>query len=152
MSTTNLVIYVFLGLIVLIIVALIYRRIPKKLKVDDFTHEWRELQVLCKDKTTWPEAVTRADALLSKALKRRRFKGKSRGERMMSAQRIFTNNDDLWFAHNFYKKIVANPAMKLKDIDVKEALIGFRQALKDLGAFDDGKDLTDKTKPDEAQK
>lgn len=150
MSTTDLAIYVFVGLVVLALAVLVYRRIPKKLKVDEFTKEWRELQLLCKDKTTWPEAITRADSLLSKALKRRRFKGKSRGERMMSAQRIFSNNDDLWFAHNFYKKIVADPAMKLKDIDVKEALIGFRQALKDLGAFDDGKDLNDKTKNDEA--
>lgn len=122
-------------LVLLIVGTLIYRRIPKKLKVDDFTHDWRELQSLCKDKATWPEAITKADELLDRALKRRKFKGKSMGERMVSAQRVFTNNDDLWFAHNFRKKLAAEPDKKLKDVDVKDALVGFRQALKDLGAF-----------------
>lgn len=122
-------------LVALIIGSLIYRRIPKKLKVDKFQEDWKELQSFCRDKATWPEAITAADKLLDKALKKRKYKGKSMGERMVSAQRTISNNDQLWFAHNLVKKAVADPALKLKETDVKTALIGFRSALKDIGAL-----------------
>ncbi len=126
--TTGLVIALFLAVIV-------YRRLPKKLNVDRYVEDWKTLQSYCKDRKTWPQAISDADNLLDKALKRRKFKGKRMGERMVSAQRVITNNDQLWFAHNLAKKIVADPSMKLKEADVKTALFGFRQALKDLGAM-----------------
>ncbi len=119
----------------LIIGTLIYRRVPKKLKVDQFVDDWKELQLFCRDKKTWSEAIVEADKLLDKALKRRKYKGKSMGERMVSAQRSITDNDRLWFAHNLAKKVVAEPKTRLKEVDVKNALIGFRQALKDIGAL-----------------
>lgn len=111
---------------------------PKKLKVEKFIREWQELQLFCKDKTTWPNALAAADGLLDKALKRRKFKGKSMGERLVSAQRTLSNNDGVWFAHNLYKKILEKPTTRLRETDVKSALIGFRQALKDIGALPDG--------------
>ncbi len=121
--------------VLLVVLAVVYRRTPKRLQSDRFLDDWKELQAYCRDKNTWPQAITDADKLLDKALKRRKFKGKRMGERMVSAQRMISNNDQLWFAHNLAKKVVANPAMKLKETDVKTALIGFRQALKDLGAL-----------------
>jgi len=123
------------GLLLLVIAVLIMKRRPRKLKVDKFIDDWKELQSFCRDKSTWPDAVVEADKLLDKALKKRKFKGKSMGERIVSAQRKITNNDQLWFAHNLAKKIIADPGMKLKETDVKVALIGFRQALRDLGAL-----------------
>lgn len=123
------------GVLLLIVGAIVYKKLPKKLKVDQFVDDWKTLQGYCRDKATWPKAIEEADRLLDKALKRRKYKGKSMGERMVSAQRIITNNDQLWFAHNLAKKVIADPAMKLKETDVKSALIGFRQALKDIGAL-----------------
>lgn len=120
---------------VLTIATLVFRRVPKKLKADIYIGRWREIQGYCKDKQYWPQALTAADALLDTALKKRKFKGKSMGERMVSAQRLFTNNDGVWFAHNLYKKVVADPSTRLKEADMKAALLGFRQALKDLGAL-----------------
>ncbi|MBI1856957.1 hypothetical protein HY003_02215 [Candidatus Saccharibacteria bacterium] len=114
---------------------LILRRMPKKLKPEYFTANWRELQSLCGDRATWPLALLDADKLLDTALKRRRFKGKSMGERMVSAQRVLTENDSAWYAHNLVKKIVARPNAKLLKRDVKLALMGFRRALRDLGAL-----------------
>jgi hypothetical protein len=125
----------FGGIVVFCVAILIYRRIPKKLKVEQFIGDWKELQLYCRDKGTWPEAIKDADKLLDKALKRRKFKGKSMGERMVSAQRMITDNDRLWFAHNLAKKVIADPKFRLKENDVKNALIGFRQALKDIGAL-----------------
>lgn len=132
----GLLISVAVGLLVVFVLGfVIYRRIPKKLKAEQFIGDWKQLQVYCRDKATWPQAIADADKLLDKALKKRKYKGKSMGERMVSAQRVVDDNDRLWFAHNLAKKIVAEPAIKLKEIDVKNALIGFRGALKDIGAM-----------------
>lgn len=113
-------------------------RSPKRLSKSYFTQQWREIQGMCKDKSSWPDAINRSDDLLCKALRKKRFKGKTMGERMVSAQRVFTNNDSLWFAHNLSKKLREEGVARLKEAEVKDALIGFRQALKDLGVLDNG--------------
>lgn len=118
---------------------IIWVKVPKSLKQEEFVKKWKELQGYCKDKSTWPQALEAADKLLDKALKKRKFKGESMGERMVSAQKSFTENDNVWFAHNLYKKAFADDAFRLKESDVKQALIGFRQALRDLGALPDAK-------------
>ena len=122
-------------IIVLIILAF---RMPKPLRSKYFSSRWQDLMSLCKDKESWPKVLKEADMLLDKALKKRKFKGKTMGERMVSAQRIFSENDAAWFAHNLQKKFAANPDTRLRKSDLKNALVGFRQALRDLGALPDG--------------
>lgn len=117
---------------------------PKKLKTDRFIASWKELQGFCRDKTTWPMAITQADKLLDAALKKRKLKGKSMGARMVSAQRLFTSNDNTWFAHNLAKKLSSGVDVNLKESEVKDALLGFRQALRDIGALPaSGKEVAD---------
>lgn len=123
------------AVLLLVILLFVYRRIPKRLKSDSFAKQWKDLQTLCKDRKTWPEALKSADELLDKALRKRKYKGKTMGERMVSAQKIFTDNDGVWFAHNLYKKIAAEEVSRLKETDVKEALVAYRQALRDIGAL-----------------
>lgn len=135
MTFTMIVVLVLVVFFVLIFGVVAHKRVPRRLKSDKFSAEWKDLQGLCKDKSTWPDAIMRADALFDAALKKRRFKGKRMGERMVAAQRKINNNDQLWFAHNLAKKIIADPKVRLKEQDVKAALIGFRQALKDIGAL-----------------
>lgn len=122
-------------LILLLAAGIIQLKRPKKLKTDRFIASWRELQTLLRDPKEWPRAVIEADKLLDFALKRRKLKGKTMGARMVSAQRLFTDNDDTWFAHNLAKKLVTQQDIKLKEADVKDALVGFRQALRDIGAL-----------------
>lgn len=131
-------------LLVSVVAFLVYRRVPKRLKSNTFVPKWREVQQFCKDKSTWPTALTEADQLLDSALKRRKLKGKTMGERLVSAQRKLSNNDAVWFAHNLSKKVALEPTMKLKEAEVKNALVGFRQALKDLGAFEVPKEADEK--------
>jgi hypothetical protein len=107
----------------------------RKIKPAKFKEKWTELQKLCGKKETWAEAVMRADALLDEALRKKRLKGKSMGERLVDAQKLLTDNDTVWYAHNLSKKLVADSTAKLKESDVKKSLIGFRQALRDLGAL-----------------
>ncbi len=116
-----------------------YRLRPRHLKVGDYQEKWMELQKLCSNKDTWPDALISADKLLDRALKKRHFSGKSPGERLVSAQRVFTDNDTLWFAHKLRNKVDSEPKIKLRERDVKDALLGIRQGLKDIGALPSGK-------------
>lgn len=137
---TNVLIAAAVAVVGLAIAALVFlKKRPRRLKTDKFTEEWQTIQSMCKDKANWPTLLTQADELLDTALKRRRMKGKTMGERMVSAQRLFSNNDDVWFAHNYVKKIVSGDVKRPKESDVKDALIGFRQALRDLGALPSSK-------------
>lgn len=127
------------SLVVLTLLGILAVKVPKRLKLNHFTDQWIKLQKLCKDKSTWPAALESADKLLDNALKKRKFKGKTTGERMVSAQRTFTDNDGVWFAHNLYKKVRSNPEFKLRESDMKDALTAFRQALRDMGALPNGR-------------
>lgn len=114
------------------------RFLPKrKLKPAKFKEEWIQLQKLCSSKDTWGLAVINADRLLDEALRKKHFKGKSMGERLVEAQRVLSDNDAVWFAHNLSKKLRDEAVPRLREADVKKSLVGFRQALRDLGALND---------------
>jgi hypothetical protein len=110
-------------------------RRPKPLDKPYFQRKWRKLQKLCSDKKLWSEAVIEADTLLDEALKKKRFSGKNMGERLVKAQRMLTDNDKVWFSHKLRTKLEDEPKAKLQEKAVKDALLGTRQALKDLGAL-----------------
>ncbi|HET7320160.1 MAG TPA: hypothetical protein VFI84_01070 [Candidatus Saccharimonadales bacterium] len=111
------------------------RRRPKGLNEAYFRERWQEIQGLLANKNTWPLAVINADKLLDDALKKRKFKGKTMGERLVSAQRTLTSNDTVWFGHKLRNKLVHEDYNLTKKHEVKDALLGYLQALKDLGAL-----------------
>jgi hypothetical protein len=111
------------------------KRRPKRLKTDYFSKRWVTIQRQCADKSTWPLAIIDADKLLDEALKRRKYKGKTMGERMVSAQRDITDNDSVWFAHKLRNRLVHEQTAPMKEGIVKDALKGIRSALRDLGAL-----------------
>ncbi len=102
-----------------------------------FREKWLQIQRLCASKETWTQAVIGADKLLESALKQKRFKGKSMGERMVAAQRQFSDNDAVWYAHNLAKKLIADSKITLREAEAKKSLVGVRQALRDLGILND---------------
>jgi len=127
---------VLVALILIIVVAgMLARKRPKGMNEAYFRGQWHEVQALLKNKNTWPLAVINADKLLDEALKRRKFKGKTMGERLVSAQRTLTSNDTVWFGHKLRNKLVHEDYNLTKKHEVKEALLGYLQALKDLGAL-----------------
>jgi hypothetical protein len=115
--------------------AIALRRRPKQLDVKRFKLRWQEIEKLCGRNDTWPLAIINADTLLDEALKRRRFRGKTMGERLVAAQRNLKNNESVWFGHKLRNKIVHEEMSRLYRRDVNTALHGFRDALKDLGAL-----------------
>ena len=124
-------------LVALMIFSFFWRRRPKKLKTDYYADKWKKLQTQLADSKLWPLAIIDADKLLEEALKCRRYKGKTMGEKLVSAQRDITNNDLVWFGHKLRNRLVHESDVKLKKVDVKDALLGIKAALKDLGAFHD---------------
>lgn len=127
---------VLLGvLLVLMLSAVVVKRRPSKLNQEQFAAKWQELQSLCADKKTWPLAVINADKLVDEALKKQRYKGKTMGERLVSAQHDLSSNDTVWFGHKLRNKLVHEDYKLNNRKDVKDALLGFLQALRDLGAM-----------------
>lgn len=120
------------------------KRQPHELKIEQFQTKWQDLQKMCSDKKLWKSAVNEADHLLDEALRKKHIRGKSMGERLVHAQRMFTNNDGVWFGHKLRNRVESEPDIKLKEADVKDALIGIRQGLKDLGALPETKKADDK--------
>ncbi len=122
-------------LVVLVAVAGVLSKRGRKLNTAYYEKKWQELQKLLKDSATWPLAIIDADKLLDRALKDCRYKGKTMGERLVAAQRDIKYNDDVWFGHKLRNKLVHENDIKLKERDVKDALLGIKAALKDLGAL-----------------
>lgn len=121
-------------LLAVVATVLIIRRRRPKFDTVFFESEWKALQANLRDKSTWPVAVIEADKLLDTVLKSRKYKGKTMGERLVSAQHDIKNNDEVWFGHKLRNKVV-HEHIKLNKGDVKAALLGIRRALKDLGAL-----------------
>lgn len=115
-----------------------FRRSRRKIKPKRFTARWQELQKHCASRKTWPQAVTEADDLLAEALKKSGYKGKNMGERLVAAQHKLTDNETVWLGHKLRKRLAQEDidVRKLKKKDVLDALAGFRQALRDLGALE----------------
>jgi hypothetical protein len=117
----------------LFICVIIKMYFPRKLKIKKFVKQWAYVQSLCSHKESWSNAITEAEKLVKKAVTLRKFKGKNMGEKLTFGQRIFTDNDSLWFSYRIFKKL--DSKVVLTESDVKKALYGFRQALRDLGAL-----------------
>ncbi len=113
---------------------MIFRRKSQKY----FTKNWQELTIYCKARKTWPVAITEADRLLNIALKQKKYKGKTLGERLVSAQHDLRLNEEIWFSHKFTQKILEDnvDVRTLKKKDMLRALSGYREALRDLGALE----------------
>lgn len=123
------------GLAVLVIISKLSRRLPRQLNRDYFRQRWEELLLKVKTPDGMVLAVIEADKLFDDALKKKRFKGRTMGERMVAAQRALSDNDGAWYAHKLRNRLVHEPDIRLKKREAQNALSGFRQGLKDLGAL-----------------
>jgi len=100
-----------------------------------FQERWVDLLTRVRTPEGMILAVIDADKLLDEALRRKHFKGKTTGERLVAAQRAISDNDSVWYAHKLRNRLVHEPNVRLKKREAQNALAGFRQCLKDLGAL-----------------
>lgn len=124
-----------LAIVLAAITYFISKLIKRRRRSTAFRKKWKEIQKLCANKEEWGEAIVASDELLGKALKRKNYKGKNVGERMVAAQKIFSDNQAVWDAHKLSSKLKDHPSLKLRKTDVKTALLAFGRALKDLGVL-----------------
>lgn len=135
MSVEVMIAVIGAALALLGMVSFLIKRPKKQLDKSYYRRKWRELQKLCSKSDTWALAIIQADSLLDRALKKKHFKGKTMGERLVSAQRSLTNNDGVWYGHKLRNQLVHQIDMDLREKDVKRALLSFCEALRDLGAI-----------------
>lgn len=135
MNYTYLAVGAGVAIVTLIFVVALLSRRGRSLNKEYYSSKWQELQGLLREQTSWPLAIINADKLLDHALKESKYKGKTMGERLVAAQRDIKYNDDVWFGHKLRNKLVHENDFKLRERDVKDALLGIKAALKDLGAL-----------------
>jgi hypothetical protein len=124
------------GILVLFAVSRLGHKVPVyHLNKKHFQQKWMDLLNLVKTHEGMILAVIDADKLMDEALRRRHFKGAGMGERLVSAQHTFSNNDDVWHAHKLRNRLVHETDVKISQKDTKEALESFKQGLRDLGAL-----------------
>ena len=134
-------IYLFLGIVIVFGVAVLtlVGKVAKKraptLKRDYFQNQWMELLNRVRTPEGMVLAIIDADKLLDEALRKSRYRGKTTGERLVAAQRLLTDNDAVWYAHKLRNRLVHEPNQKLRKKEAQNALSGFKQALRDLGAL-----------------
>jgi hypothetical protein len=126
---------IIIAVVVLAASWLVRHHRPAQLDQETFKRRWKELQTQCGDQKTWPLAIIDADKLVDEALKKCHYRGKTMGERLVSAQHDLSANDMIWFGHKLRNKLVHEEYKLTSQKEVKEALLGFLQALKDVGAI-----------------
>lgn len=100
-----------------------------------YQKRWDEIQSLLKSAEGQQLSIIEADKLLDEALRKLRFSGKTMGERLVSAQRNFSNPNNVWTAHKLRNRVVHEASVKLQKRQLQTALAAIRVALKDLGAL-----------------
>jgi hypothetical protein len=130
-----LAVVIIFGIIVLALLSKLGIKRQPRLDQGYFQHQWGELLARVRTPEGMILAIVDADKLLDEALKKRHFRGKTMGERLVSAQRMISDNDAVWYAHKLRNRLVHEPNVRLKKKEAQTALAGFRQGLKDLGAL-----------------
>jgi len=97
-----------------------------------FRKKWAKIKAKLPKQDQWRDALIEADKLLDLALRKKNYTGKTVGEKLVKAEKIFVDKDEVWFGHKLSKKIEEKPDIKLKKADMKRALLGLQRGLKDL--------------------
>jgi hypothetical protein len=135
MITIFLVLAIVFGLAILSVLSRFVKHKPRQLNSEYYQQKWLEILARVKTYDGMILAVIDADKLLDEALKKRNYKGKTMGERLVSAQRELSDNDAVWYAHKLRNRLVHEPTVRLRKNEARNALAGIRQGLKDLGAL-----------------
>lgn len=123
------------GIVVLFVLGRLVKHKPRRLNQQYYQKKWLEILVRVKTYDGMILAVIDADKLMDQALKKRNYRGKTMGERLVAAQHDIKDNDAVWYAHKLRNRLVHEPNMRLRKNEAKNALAGIRQGLKDLGAL-----------------
>lgn len=134
-------IFILVAVLLAAIVGVVYLMVTSKhgsqLNVQRYQTKWLQIEnsVTRDNAASWQLAIMNADKLLDQALRERRFKGQTMGERMKSAQKVWKNANHLWGAHKIRNQLAHEVNAKISYEITLRSLSAFKQGLKDLGAI-----------------
>lgn len=110
---------------------------PRALDRDKYRSKWMTIETkLSRDSAdSHVLCVLEADKLLDQALRDRGMAGNTMGERMKQHQGGWTNGNGVWAAHKLRNKLAHETDVRIDYIRAKQALVAYKQGLKDLGAI-----------------
>jgi hypothetical protein len=127
---------VVIGVVLVAVIAMTQRG-GGQLNREDFQKRWLTVErTLDKSQpASFQMAIFEADKLLDKALRERKFKGDTMGERMKSARDTWNSANNIWAAHKIRNRLAHETDVKLEYQTTARALSAYKQGLKDLGAI-----------------
>ncbi len=134
-------IFLLIGVLLVAVVGVMYLMIGAKsgtkLSVERYQSKWLAIEngLERNNPASWQLAVLNADKLLDQALRERRFKGATMGERMKSAQKTWKHPNHVWTAHKIRNQLAHETDAKVSYEIASRSLAAFKQGLKDLGAI-----------------
>jgi hypothetical protein len=134
-------IFFLAAVLIAAVVGVVYLLVMSKqgpaLNVQRYQTKWLEIEnsVRRDNDASWQLAIMNADKLLDQALRERRFKGQTMGERMKSAQKVWKNANHVWGAHKVRNQLAHEVNADISYDITLRSLSAFKQALKDLGAI-----------------
>ncbi len=110
---------------------------PRLLDVEKYRSRWLSIETALSrsDESSHTLCVLNADKLLDQALRDRGFSGKTMAERMKNCQGKWTNGNGLWAAHKVRNRLAHETDASIDYDRAKQALVAYKQGLKDLGAI-----------------
>lgn len=133
---------IFLFAAIVIVVALIFAimgviRKGGHVNVEKYRSKWLAIEQSLSKSTiqTAPLAIINADKLVDAALRERGIGGGTMGERMKTAEALWSRSDALWDAHKLRNRIAHETDTNVSYDQARRALAAYKRALKDLGAI-----------------
>ena len=128
-------ILIFGGL--LFVVISLAKNSPRTLDQNKYRSRWMAIESRLKrdDENSYTVCVLEADKLLDQALRDRGLSGKSMADRMKQCQGKWTNGNGVWAAHKLRNRLAHETDVRIDYERTKQALIAFKQGLKDVGAI-----------------
>ncbi len=134
-------VFILVAVLLAAIVGVIYLSFASKsgtkLQVRKYQSSWLAIEnsVSRDNAASWQLAILNADKLLDQALRDRRYRGKTMGERMKAANKVWRHVDHVWGAHKIRNRLAHETDMTVNYDTTLRTLSAFKQALKDLGAI-----------------
>lgn len=131
----------FVGILIIAVLLMVVMTLTKKsqpqLDVNKYRIKWLaiEQQLKKNEPSSYQLAVLNADKLLDQAMRERKIKGETMGERMKAANTSWSNANAVWTAHKLRNQIAHETDPQVSYDTARRALTGFKQALKDMGAI-----------------
>ncbi len=110
---------------------------PRTLDQDKYRSRWLAIETRLKrdDSNTHILCVLEADKLLDQALREKGLSGKTMAERMKQCQGKWTNGNGVWAAHKLRNRLAHESDVRIDYDRSRQALIAYKQGLKDMGAI-----------------